>query len=268
MGVEGWTFAEGYSDLNRGLYTMLSVFKRWRDIGYKNIYGTETIQRWCGRFTREHRDTIRILDVGCGSGRDLLAVRDAVGQNRTVELYGIECTPELAENAKARKIQALNIDLECMSLPFPDNFFDIVMANQVLEHLKNWIWAFHEQVRVAKRGGVVIIGVPNLAALHNRILMLLGRQPSCIKADGPHVRGFTRHELHRLGRSVAGIEILQSTGTYVYGLPPRLGKRFARIFPSLSATILLALKKTSDQTDILSVMAEHARFETNYYLGA
>ena len=42
----------------------------------------------------------------------------------------------------------------------------------------------HEFSRVLKVGGQIIVGLPNLAALHRRILLLLGKQPTCIRANG------------------------------------------------------------------------------------
>ncbi len=248
---------------------MLTAIKAWRDQGYKNIYGTGTIQDWCARFTAHcsAMHTVSVLDIGCGDGRDLLAIQKRIGRDRRIHLCGIECTPDLANQAARKGVETFPIDLESMSLPFEDNLFDLVIANQVLEHLKNWIWAFHEQVRVTRPGGVVIIGVPNLAALHNRLLILVGRQPSCIKADGPHVRGFTHHEICRLARSANGLEILDSSGTFMYGFPPGLGRKLGERFPTLSATMLIAFRKTSEAASVLSLLSESARFETNYYVG-
>jgi ubiquinone/menaquinone biosynthesis C-methylase UbiE len=246
---------------------MLALLRNWRDRGYQNIYGTDTIGQWCDRHVQKDSRSLSILDVGCGDGRDLLAAKAAIGPATHVELYGIECTPELIKGAQRHGVKTSQVDLECSKLPFHDGFFDVVMANQVLEHLKNWIWAFHELARVTKPGGVLIVGVPNLAAFHNRLLILFGRQPSCIKADGPHVRGFTHHELQRLARSASGLKMIDTGGTIVYGFPPAVGRRLGKAFPSLSATVLMAFRKTEQQADILGLLGPDARFETNFYVG-
>jgi len=247
----------------------MSLIRTWRDRGYGSIYGTDTIQSWCAKFIEgcDPSGPVRVLDVGCGNGRDLLAIRDDAGAQRRTQLYGIECTEELARQARARGVTTFALDLECQRLPFDDGFFDIVIANQVLEHLKNWIWAFNEQIRVTRRGGIIIIGVPNLAAIHNRVLVLLGRQPSCIKADGPHVRGFTHHELARLADSAEGIEILRTSGTLMYGVPPVVGRALGRSLPSLSATVLFAFRKSSNDASVLSLLTDAAKYETNYFTG-
>jgi SAM-dependent methyltransferase len=246
---------------------MFSQTRHWRDEGYKNIYGTATISRWCSLLGSRNAESIRVLDIGCGDGRDLLAISAGIGGKRAVELFGIERTEQLAIQARQWGITTSSLDLESERLPFSDRFFDVVTANQVMEHLKNSIWALHEIVRVTKRDGLIIIGVPNLAALHNRLLVAFGRQPSCLKADGPHVRGFTLHELRRLVHRVDGIDLISSGGTIVYGFPPYIGKLLGRLLPALSATVMLAIRKTADQADILSLLGEDARFETNFCVG-
>jgi len=246
---------------------MRAILQRWRDKGYQNIYGTDIIRRWCAEYRPSHEGPVRILDVGCGPGRDLASIREAIGPSRPVELYGIECTPELCRRAQELGVQTVTLDLECGTLPYPDGFFDVVTANQVLEHLKNWIWAFHELVRVTRRGGRTLIGVPNMAALHARVQVLFGRQPSSMKANGPHVRGFTLHELQRLASELDGLSVDRVSGTYLYGVPPALGLALGVRLPSLSATILLSFTKTAQSVDVLSLLGSDARFETNYYVG-
>jgi SAM-dependent methyltransferase len=246
---------------------MRQTLKRWRDLGYQNIYGTDILRGWCADYRPAHAGPLRILDVGCGPGRDLASIREAVGASRPVELYGVECTPDLCRRAESLGVKTVSLDLECGRLPFPDGFFDIVTVNQVLEHLKNWIWAFHEQVRVTRRGGRTLIGVPNMAALHSRLQVLFGRQPSSMKADGPHVRGFTLHELRRLAGRVRGLSIDRVSGTYLYGVPPALGLALGVRLPSLSATLLLSFVKEAESVDVLSLLGKDALFETNYYVG-
>lgn len=246
---------------------MFRLLKQWRDQGYVNIYGAEVIDAWCRSYGPELGRTVRVLDVGCGSGRDLMTIRDALGAARHVELYGIESSSKLTEAAAARGVRMSSVDLEFSRLPYQDAFFDIVLSNQVLEHLKNWIWALHEQFRVTRVGGMVIVGVPNMAALHNRILILCGRQPTCVKANGPHVRGFTLHELQRLAVRLKDVRLQDSKGTFVYGFPPAVGKWLGRVLPQWSATVLLALRKTGPDVSVLPWLDEAARFETNYFVG-
>ena len=74
---------------------------------------------------------------------------------------------------------------------------DVVISNQVFEHLKN-VWRPMSEIgRVLREGGWLVLSVPNLASLHNRVLLALGRQPTSIRTLGPHVRGYTLGEMSR-----------------------------------------------------------------------
>ena len=95
------------------------------------------------------------------------------------------------------------IDLESQPFPWPDASMDVVVVNQVLEHLKNIWLPMNELHRVLRPDGAAILSVPNLASLHNRVLMALGRQPTSVRTFGPHVRGYTYHEFRALSRATA-----------------------------------------------------------------
>jgi SAM-dependent methyltransferase len=111
----------------------------------------------------------RVLEIGCGYGRNLVALATLPG----VSITG--CDPWWAELLRARnerlaklpKEQAERIALvrqEDERLPFRDGSFDLVVLWQVLEHvftleLKRRVVA--EAVRVLKSGGHVLIETPN-----------------------------------------------------------------------------------------------------------
>lgn len=133
-----------------------------------------------------------VLDIGAGSGIDLKLAKKV---NPSAKLSAVEVYVPYAERLRSEDIQVQPLNIEHDRLPFANDELDIVIANQVLEHTKEIFWIFHEVTRVLRIGGRFIIGVPNLAALHNRLLLLLGEQPSPIKSHSAHVRGFTRNDL-------------------------------------------------------------------------
>jgi ubiquinone/menaquinone biosynthesis C-methylase UbiE len=79
-----------------------------------------------------------------------LIVASKVG---TKNLYGIEIVENLISNAEQKGISVKRADLNS-NFPFDDNTFDVVHANQVIEHLFDTDNFLNEVYRILKRGGV------------------------------------------------------------------------------------------------------------------
>jgi SAM-dependent methyltransferase len=140
----------------------------------------------------------RVLDVGCRSGaltRSYLEGNDVVGLD-------VDCEA-LAEAAK------LGIDTHWGDaeepLPFDGASFDVAVAGEVLEHLREPALLVAEARRVLRPGGTLVGSVPNSFRLKNRLRFVVGRAPE----DDPtllhlfvprHVRallgGWTDVQLH------------------------------------------------------------------------
>src|SRR6185503_3688106 len=127
-----------------------------------------------------------LLDVGCWDGGLSSRWGAALGAKR---ILGVEVYEGPATTAEGKGLEVARADLETERLPWPDSSVDVVVCNQVLEHLKNIWLPMTEMHRVLRPGGHAILSVPNLASLHNRVLLALGRQPTSIRVFGPHVRG-------------------------------------------------------------------------------
>src|SRR5207247_10851030 len=133
-----------------------------------------------------------LLDVGCWDGGTTIEYSRAAGGARA---YGIEVFQDPASQAAGRGIAVAVMDLERDRFPWADQSIDLVVCNQVFEHLKNVWLPMSEIARVLCAGGPLVFSVSNLASLHNRSLLLFGCQPTSIRAFGPHVRGFTLGEV-------------------------------------------------------------------------
>jgi SAM-dependent methyltransferase len=218
------------------------------------------------RFIEAARPYQRVLDLGAGTGVDLLAARAA--QPGCV-LHAVELHPPNVELLKRQGVEVAGLDLERDRLPFDDGTIDLVIANQVLEHTKEVFWIWHEIARVLRVDGQVILGVPNLASAHNRLLLLLGRQPSVIKTASAHVRGFTRSDLvHFLEAASPGTFVLREHGgANFYPLPRALARPMARALPSLAWGLFLRLVKQREYRGEFLSFPARERLETNFYTG-
>ena len=97
-----------------------------------------------------------ILDVGCGAGFDLIVASRMVGQKGKV--CGIDLTPEMADKAKSNLKQygVQNYDVQVAgaeSIPYPDNTFDAVISNGVLNLSPLKEKSFREIYRVLRPNG-------------------------------------------------------------------------------------------------------------------
>ncbi len=207
-----------------------------------------------------------IMDLGAGSGDDLELARQA---SPGTICYAVESYPPNVEMLRQRNVEVASLNLERDRLPFEKEFFDVVMANQVFEHLKEIFWVLHEVSRTLKVGGHFILGVPNLASLHNRMLLLAGMQPTCIQNHSAHVRGYTRHDLLKMLRMIypCGYALKQFSGSNFYPLPGFLARPSAWLLPNAAASIFLLLKKNREYAGEFLAHPLEARLETNFFLG-
>jgi methionine biosynthesis protein MetW len=120
------------------------------------------------------RPGARLLDLGCSDGEFTLKVAEKIG---TSDISGIEFMKEEVARAKARGINCYQGNLDGARFPFEDECFDVVCANQVMEHLANTDDFIKEIHRVLKYDGYAVIATPNLAAWHCIFFLLLGWQP-------------------------------------------------------------------------------------------
>ncbi len=97
----------------------------------------------------------RVLDIGCGTGQNLLELRNR-GFDRVV---GLDISPAAIEYARVRGQQRL-VRADGMQLPFADRAFDLVLALDLLEHLRDDRRALIEVARVLAPGGRLIVFTP------------------------------------------------------------------------------------------------------------
>lgn len=189
-----------------------------------------------------------VLDLGAGYGRDLDITQNVFPN---IERHAVEFDQNDCKTLSEKGIKSYQVDLENTPLPFENESFDIVIANQVLEHLKDIFFTLHETARVLKTGGHFLIGVPNVTAFHNRLLMLLGRHPTQVKSYSAHVRAFSYHDTKKMLETAGGgaFSISSFGGAQFYPLPKKAARMASALFPQMSVTIFFLLKKEQEYTD-------------------
>lgn len=218
------------------------------------------------RYLRQIAPFENVVDLGAGAGADLALAREICP---TAERFAIEAHPPNVEKLEADHNRVFALNLEREALPFADESIDVVIANQVLEHVKEIFWIFHEASRVSRVGGHLIIGIPNLASYHNRLLLLFGKQPTAIQNRSAHVRGYTKHDLLRFLEAAfpGGFALRGFGGSNFYPLPPLLARPMARLLPDGSWGIFFLFEKRRRYAGEFVEYPVKERLETNFYVG-
>jgi len=177
----------------------------------------------------------RVLDVGCWDGASTARYAEALG----CAASGVEIHPESADRAVARGIEVARLDLERDPFPWSDGAMDVVVCNQVFEHLKNVWLPMSEIFRVLRPGGTLLLSVPNLSSLHNRALLALGRQPTSIRTLGPHVRGYTFGEIRDFVALGGAFAIERTVGVGFYPFPAAMTRALCAVWPAASHTTIV-----------------------------
>jgi SAM-dependent methyltransferase len=93
----------------------------------------------------------KVLDIGCGIG-DMLGFRPGT--------VGTDVNPKTVEYCKSQGFEACLMDFDV--LPFDDKSFDSILLDNVLEHLQDPRPLLNEALRVLRKNGVLLIGVPGI----------------------------------------------------------------------------------------------------------
>jgi SAM-dependent methyltransferase len=207
-----------------------------------------------------------VIDLGAGGGDDLAMIKRIHPDAKTIAIEGCR---EYARKLTGKVDEIYLANIERDSFPLSDGEVDLVLANQVLEHTKEIFWIFHEVTRSLKIGGHFLFGVPNICSLHNRFLLLAGRQPTQHKLCSAHVRPFSKDDtLAFLNACFPGGYALEAfRGSQFYPFPTRLSRILAHYFPTSAFTIFFLIRKTRDYHGEFLTYPARASLETNFWTG-
>jgi ubiquinone/menaquinone biosynthesis C-methylase UbiE len=199
----------------------------------------------------------RIVELGCGDGSLVIEVANALGAR---EVYGVDIDEAALKKAIDKGVRAYKSDLNSDTLPFEDNFFDVVLMEEVVEHLINPDNAISEAHRVLRDKGLFLVSSPNLAWWLNRLVLFLGYQPYWSKCStvynvgkfkrdqrqqlSGHLRSYTYRALRQL-LELHGFEVIASKGV-TYNNLPSIFKHVDRLLsklPSLAQIVIILARK-------------------------
>jgi len=145
----------------------------------------------------EGKDNL-VLEIGCGEGETGLELKR---QGKAREVAGIELVPEAAKEAAKKLDKVISGDIEKIDIPFPEEYFDYIIAGDVLEHLYDPWECLKKLRKYLKPGGRVVASIPNIA--HWRVLkdLIFRDKWEYVQAgtlDRTHLRFFTKKGIKEL----------------------------------------------------------------------
>jgi 2-polyprenyl-3-methyl-5-hydroxy-6-metoxy-1,4-benzoquinol methylase len=147
-------------------------------------------------FVYQYKKSGRFLDVGCGLGIGLLFV-----DRPEFELYATELDADSLTFVKANYANVTTFQGELIDAHYPDNYFDYVYCNHVIEHVLDPITYMKEMYRILKKDGILYVGTPDrkciLYKLYRSYRFLLRSVPQIV--DGiEHTFIFSKKNLRSL----------------------------------------------------------------------
>jgi SAM-dependent methyltransferase len=221
---------------------------------YRVFRATEEENRRTILAALEPRPGARLLDLGTHRGEFTMRVATRLG---AASVCGVELIEEHAGIARDRGIDMRRADLDD-GLPFEDGAFDVVHANQVIEHVRRTDTFLRETRRVLASGGLACISTNNLSSWHNIFSLALGLQPMPMHVSDETILGNPLNPLHdqphtdvgrthlRLftGRALTelcarhGLELVSLRSAGYYPLPPLVARPVARMDPTHGAFLI------------------------------
>jgi ubiquinone/menaquinone biosynthesis C-methylase UbiE len=195
----------------------------------------------------------RVADFGCRSGGQTAYYKKQAGIR---EMHGFEISDSPLAIAQKKGIVTHVWVSGISACPVEDNFFDVAIAGDLIEHLMDTDVFLEELWRVVCPGGYLLITTPNLAWWWSRVRLLFGKVPGGMgsvsfqycKDDGidrNHLRVSVNSEWLYLFEQ-HGFECISVMGYNYLGLlrePLNTVDRFFVRYPSLAHSNLFLLKK-------------------------
>jgi len=160
-------------------------------------------------FIRSLPESARVLDLGCGSGNNGIAVK-AIHPGS--ELHGVDIIlqPDLPSFYSFTAT-----DLDTGVLPFADSYFDGVFFTHVLEHLHTPLKLGGEIHRVMKKEARIYVETPNWTSVFAPSFGFRREQhnPFNFYDDPTHVKPWSKHGLFEFLSQNCGLQVLKIGNT-------------------------------------------------------
>ena len=139
----------------------------------------------------------KVLEIGCGQG----VFRSNLNSTIEHEYWGIEMDSNTAALAEATLDKVLVGTFDDVSRHIPDNYFDLIICNDVLEHMEHHVAFLNDIKSKLSKNGNLVLSIPNVRYISNLCELVFQKdwryRDSGI-LDSTHLRFFTKKSLTKV----------------------------------------------------------------------
>lgn len=225
-------------------YTSFSLYEKADATGGgASSEDQERFQAMVELFSVHCRPNARILDIGCGNGGLLLALREA----GFTQLVGMDPSPGCVARLQEKGIEGITATLD--TLPADIRRFDLVILSHVLEHLLEPRNALRAILNLLNEDGLLYIETPD--AMNYSALTFV----PFYFFDSEHINHFEQHAFGNLAH-LSGYTIVEATSKTI---PVKGGQRYPAVH---------ALLRTGQQLEPAPQYNPHGRKHMQAYVSA
>lgn len=137
----------------------------------------------------------RVLEIGCGEGK----FRENLTHSH--EYWGVEPVESAAAVASKKLDKVLIGTYQDVLNDIPDDYFDLVICNDVIEHMVDHDEFFQSIKKKMKKHGCLVASLPNVRGMQNLFELLVKKDWEYKDSgilDKTHLRFFTKKSLYRI----------------------------------------------------------------------
>jgi 2-polyprenyl-3-methyl-5-hydroxy-6-metoxy-1,4-benzoquinol methylase len=152
----------------------------------------------------------RILEIGCGEGNFAAFLKKKLG----AEVWGVELEDIQANVAKTKLDNVLTGDISVLLDRLPEQYFDVIVANDVLEHLIDPYTVLAKLRRNLSPTGIIVCSIPNIRFFRTLYDFVFNKNWDYTDngiMDKTHYRFFTIKSIPKMFEN-AGYQIIKMEG--------------------------------------------------------
>lgn len=157
--------------------------------------------------TRGKDNKHRLLNIGGGSGQ----------QSKLYESLGFDVySLDIRNNSSDEKNKYFDLNEDTI-LPFQENTFDVIVCQEVIEHIENPWKLLRDSKKLMKNNGILIVTTPNILSVQSRLMFLIsGYFKWFTPADFDyHINPISKWELFNISSKIGlSLSTIKGNGDY------------------------------------------------------